>query len=336
MDQSKAIDLRIDVSEATGLDDAHIAVSLFLPDPATMGDIPIILFAGPGGGYSRGYFDIHADGHDGYSEAEFHRARGFVYVTIDHLGVGDSTTRHNADLRIETMAAGNDAVVRHMVASLRDGTLAQGFPAIPDPFVVGCGQSLGGGITMIMQGRHRTYDAIAPLGISATHTRLPQPTRDLERLTRATYCFTRATPNREMIASRSQRANPDWAYAFHWEETPEDIIAADMKGGYPKRDTTPHWGSLTLPPCAIGCNSPHFFAAEVAMIDVPVLLAMGERDVCPHPHREPAEFTSSPDVSLYIVPSMAHMHNFAPTRARMWQRLNRWARMVAADVRAAS
>lgn len=335
MGKSSGINLRIDVSEATGLDGAEVAASLFLPDPAALGDIPIILFAGPGGGYSRGYFDIHVDGHEGYSEADFHTARGFLYVTIDHLGVGDSTTRHNADLRLETMAAANDAVEHELVGRLRDGTLAAGFPAVLDPFVVGCGQSLGGGITMIMQGRHRTYDAIAPLGISGTHTRLPQPTRELEERTRSTYLFTRATPNAELVARRSQRPNPDWRYAFHWDETPADILDADMKGGYPKRDTSPPWGSLTLPPCVIGCNSPHFFAAEVAMIDVPVLLAMGARDVCAHPHREPAEFTSSPDVSLYIVPSMAHMHNFAPTRARMWQRLNGWARMVAADARAA-
>jgi len=333
--KSKAIDLIIDVSEAIGLEDAEIAVSLFLPDPANLGDIPVILFAGPGGGYSRGYFDIHIDGHEGYSEADFHTAHGFVFVTIDHLGVGDSTTRYNAELRIETMAAANDAVVRAIVSRLRDGTLVEGFPAVANPFVVGSGQSLGGGITMIMQGRHQTYQAIAPLGISGTHTRLPQPSRELEARTRSTYVFTRATPNTELVAKRSKHANPDWRYAFHWDDTPADILDADMKGGYPKRDTSPPWGSLSLPPCAIGCNSPHFFAAEVAMIRVPVLLAMGERDVCADPHREPSEFTASPDVSLYIVPSMAHMHNFAPTRARMWQRLNNWARMIAADALAA-
>ncbi|MBG6120150.1 MULTISPECIES: hypothetical protein [unclassified Sphingobium] len=327
------LDMRIDVSDAIGLADAQIAMSVFLPDPQRLPDTPIVLFASPGGGYARGYFDIHVEGHVGYSEAEYHVARGFIYIAYDHLGVGDSTTRYNADIRMETIAAANDAAVRQILAQLAEGTLAPGFPPVEKPFVVGSGQSLGGGLTMIMQGRHHTFDAIAPLGVSGTHTVLPQPNAELARLTRSTYVFTRGTPNAELVQQRGQKANPDWVYPFHWEDVPADILKADMEAGYPARKTAPAWGSLTLPPCVIGSNSPHFFAAEVSQIDVPVLLAMGERDVCPEPHREPAAFTASPDISLFIAPTMAHMHNFASSRAKLWARLNSWAQMIAGAAR---
>lgn len=332
---TRRIELRIDVSAATALDGAEVAMTVFLPAAGSIGEPPVALFASPGGGYARGYFDIHVDGHENYSEAEYHTARGIIFVAYDHLGVGDSTTRYNSELRLEIIAAANDAAVREIVARLKEGRIADDFPPVADPFVVGAGQSLGGGVTMIMQGRHRTFDAVAPLGISGTHTVLPQPTPELQKLTRSTYVFSRATPNAELVQRRAAKANPDYVYPFHWEDVPADILDADMKGGYPKRDTAPPWGSLTVPPCVLACNSPHFFAAEVAAIDVPILLAMGERDVCPDPHREPAEFTASPDVSLFIVPTMAHMHNFASTRERLWRRLNGWAKMVASDARAA-
>lgn len=332
---TSALDIRIDVSQATGLANSQIAASVFLPDPARIGDVPIILFAAPGGGYSRGYFDMHFAGREGYSEAQYHTERGFIYVTLDHLGVGGSTTEHLAVQRIEHMAAANDAAVREIVARLEAGTLKPDFPAISQPFVAGSGQSLGGGLTMIMQGRHRSYAAIVLLGISATHTVLPQPTPELARLTRSTYVFTRATPNAELMERRAQKANPDYQYAYHYEDQPADVVAADMSGGNPRRVTTPPFGSPTVPPCVMACNSPHFFAAEASQIDVPVLMAMGERDVCPEPLREPAAFDAASDVSIFIVPGMAHMHNFANTRARLWQRTHAWVRMVAEAARVA-
>ena len=37
------------------------------------------------------------------------------------------------------------------------------------------GQSMGGGVTILTQARFATFDAIAPCGVSAIHTVLPQP-----------------------------------------------------------------------------------------------------------------------------------------------------------------
>jgi pimeloyl-ACP methyl ester carboxylesterase len=61
-----------------------------------------------------------------------------------------------------------------------------------------------------------------------------------------------------------------------------------------------------------------------AQIDVPVLIALGERDISPDPHADVASFPSSNDVSLSVVPRMAHMHNFASTRRLLWDRLEHW------------
>jgi pimeloyl-ACP methyl ester carboxylesterase len=75
--------------------------------------------------------------------------------------------------------------------------------------------------------------------------------------------------------------------------------------------------------------APGFVKEEAAVIDVPVLMAYGERDVSPAPHLEPSAFPQSRDVSLYIAPEMAHMHNFAATRRLLWDRIAGWAEMIA-------
>ena len=71
------------------------------------------------------------------------------------------------------IAAANDFAVREVLRRIEAGTLAS-FPAVQGPTMIGIGQSMGGCITIVMQGNHRTYDAIAPLGYSAIHTVLPQ------------------------------------------------------------------------------------------------------------------------------------------------------------------
>ena len=49
---------------------AQVAATVFFPQGKV--DRPTVMFALPGGGYGRGYFDMHFTGHSGYSQAEHH------------------------------------------------------------------------------------------------------------------------------------------------------------------------------------------------------------------------------------------------------------------------
>src|SRR4051812_26495809 len=99
------LDLRIDVSAVKSLPGPmEIAASVFLPDPAKLASPPLVIFAVPGGGYSRGYFDMHFAGHANYSEAEYHTARGAIFIACDHIGVGNSTVAHLDRISIDNMA----------------------------------------------------------------------------------------------------------------------------------------------------------------------------------------------------------------------------------------
>lgn len=330
----RTISLRLDVTGSAALPGTlEIAATVFLPDAAMLPERPVAIFAFPGGGYARGYYDLHFPGHTGYSEAQYHAEGGFIFVALDHLGVGESSVTGLATMQIEDIAQANDAAVRELTVRIESGTLAADFPAVPTLFKVGAGQSMGGGLTILMQGRHRTYDAIAPMGYSAIHTVMPQK-NEADRLRGIEGHGRKAgrhTNPSELDLTASSQSTPDYVYPFHWEDVPADILDADMAGGYPIRKSAPAWGSATIPNCVIAMMSPGFVAEEAAAIEVPVLMAMGERDTIPDPMAEPAAFKRANDVSVLVVPRMAHMHNFASTRALLWRRFHGWARMVAGN-----
>ena len=325
-----AIELRVDVSHVLPYGPGQrIALTAWLPSATSLGAQPVVIFASPGGGYTRHYYDIRMPARDDYSQAEAHVRRGFIVVAYDHLGVGDSSNEHLGDYTLPQLAAANDAAVRHVVERLRKGTLSDTLPALPKLVSVGIGQSMGGCVTIVMQGRHATFDGIAALGNSAIHTVLPQ--RDEAARQRAVQGHARIGGRAlgDISVEEASREVADFVYPFHWEDVPADLLDADMSGGYPMRKSAPAWGSLTLPSVAVTLMTPGVLSAEAAAIKVPVLIAMGERDVCPTPHAEPSAYTGSRDVDLCVVPRMAHMHNFASTRALLWSRIEDWARRVA-------
>lgn len=324
----QVIERRIDVTAAADLGQpVEMAVSIHLPDPALLPARPVAIFACPGGGYSRHYFSMRFAGHEGYNEAAWHSARGTIHVTVDHIGVGASTIPDLSQISFQTLAATHNACVRQIAGDLRAGRMADDFPPVPSLFCVGMGQSMGGGVTILSQGRFATFDAIAPCGVSAIHTALPQ--RDQGAFEHGKARFDAVAEGTVKSHLEAEHEGVDYLYAFHWEDVPADILHEDMKGGYPIRETSPEFGSLTIPYCAVQMMLPGAFSPEAAKVRVPVLVANGERDTCPNPHAEPAAYGASCDVSIFIVPRMAHMHNFASTREVLWQRLHDWSRMVA-------
>src|SRR4029077_68628 len=108
---------------------------------------------------------------------------------------------------------------------------------------------------------------------------------------------------------------------FHWDDVPADVIAADTAIGVEV-------------PSVIGFDSvkPGIVAEDAGRIDAPIYICLGERDVSPDPHAEPAYYPSSPDITLHILPRSAHCQTFASTRRQLWNRMNHWSRGVAASL----
>src|SRR5260370_22011084 len=99
-----------------------------IPDAPVAPDV--VAIAMPGGGYNRGYYDLHIPGHSGYSQARYHTDRGWALVACDPIRTGDSSVPV-APHTIAQVAALQSAPVRWLRDLLADGTLAAWLPAAP-------------------------------------------------------------------------------------------------------------------------------------------------------------------------------------------------------------
>jgi hypothetical protein len=283
------LDLAVDVTGRCEVDGAqHLAASVFLPDPSDLPARPIVFFALPGGGYGRQYYDIRKPGLPGYSQAGYHVGRGAVFVSIDHLGVGDSSQPDPDGLRFEHLAAAAHAAATEIMAMVREGRISPGYPAIPEFVTVGIGQSMGGCMTVVQQGLHRTYDAIGVLGFSAIHTAYP------DRESAGTVPLPVPSRGASIRAEELEFVpftEAQIRYAFHYDDVPAAFAEPDLAAYMaPSRgDSQTPWGSATCPTCAMTMMSEGAISQEAAAIDVPVFLATGERDVSPTraPNRRP-------------------------------------------------
>jgi hypothetical protein len=126
----RSFDRRIDVSAALGASaPREIAATIHLPDedgpPPTC-----LLFAFPGAGYNRQYFDLRWTGSpDRYSQAAHHVQRGIALAVCDHLGTGDSDAGES--LSLDQIAAANARVASSIGDALANGTLLAGVKPLP-------------------------------------------------------------------------------------------------------------------------------------------------------------------------------------------------------------
>jgi hypothetical protein len=318
-------DLRIDVSSAVpGNLKAEVALTVTAPLPSLTAP-PTVFFGFPGGGYTRGYFDLNHSALDGPGQARYHAARNAVFVSCDPLGGGDSTPLDPSSITLETSTSAAALLVAEVCSRLADGTLVEGYGPAEPAARIGIGHSLGGMHLIWQQGRMATFDAIAVLGFSAVHTVIPT-----ENSTALSPYSDPAGPPPAIEAAWTGPLTDELShlrYAYHWDDVPPELVDADLTVGFPVRTAAalPPWISRTFPPFAAVCMAPGIVAAEAALIDVPVFVGAGQRDVVPDLRAEAAAYSRSRDIALYQVPRCAHMHNFSPRREDLWDRVHRWA-----------
>jgi len=345
-DGVRVLDLDLDLGDAAGLGEpVRIRVTLTLPPAEALPDAPIVCFAQPGAGYGRGYFGFDMPAASGGGQAGWHAARGWIFCALDPLGVGESSLPDMARTMFEPVVAASHAAVRQVLGHLAAGGLAEGFPSIRAPVVLGLGQSMGGALTVVQQAHHDSFDAIAVLGFSAVQTRSSVPPgarpADVPELARgaaprgpdplAQEARRAAAANARLLALRASAGRypsaaptpPGWLY--HYEDVPLQVVARDLDFSGPP----PPWRSPTMPGLVHFVTAAGAIAPEAASIVVPVLAAFGERDSLEDPRLEAKAYRHAVDFSLFICPRMGHMHNFASTREVLWSRIHHWGLHVA-------
>jgi pimeloyl-ACP methyl ester carboxylesterase len=274
---------------------------------------------------SRRYFDLRVPPeHGNFSMARHLAAHGWLVVTVDHLGVGESSRPYDGfALTPRVVADVNAFVIDRVLARLRAGELAEGLGPVRSPVSIGVGHSAGASLTVFQQARHRTHVALALLGFSGRGLRshLTEPelalADDPAALHRDAASLAAARFGSPLPMQR--RGSSDFLVGAPMPEPVHEALVACRTN------------MLAL----VGLCSmvPGNAAPELASIDVPVFLAVGSRDIAGASHEIPAQLPSSPDITLFVLDDAGHNHNVAPTREALWQRLSSWAGAVVADRR---
>jgi pimeloyl-ACP methyl ester carboxylesterase len=300
-----------------------LAGSIHLPDPGW--EAPkAVLICWPGGSYARAYWDMHIPEHPGYSFAEHMTAQGFVVLAVDHLGVGASSKPADGDrVDFETMSAAAASFVAQVRSMLAEGSAELGGRALPSVPLIGVGHSLGACLTVVTQARHRCYDAVALLGfthglkdvavtaVGAAEHEAVDGVRELREAAgeQARAFFGDSWDDVYGLAPREP--NHGWLYR---PDVPAAVVAADDA-------EAARWPRQAYVEALIRGHSARF-AAE---LDCSVFLGFGDHDIPPLPHADVGYYPGSNDVTLYVLRNSAHCHNFATTRAQLWDRIGAWA-----------
>ena len=301
----------------------RLASDVFVPeqvaDPAT------ILVCIPGGGMSRGYFDVDAPGeHGNYSMARHLAAQGFVVVTIDPPGVGDSDVPDDGyELTVQRVADVCARGVDRVLAQLRDDGI--------DGTAIGVGHSAGAMITTALQARHRPYAALGLFGfgnngrVAAAEAERNgsqmgdvfaelEALDDREEFRRRVAELAAARFGTPLPRSSNTSTSP---FLLGGMEVPDAVLDAlgDVKSNL--------IAVVGLTSMVSGSIAP-----EMAAVTVPVFLGIGEHDITGPAHAIPAAFPGAPEVLLYVLPGAGHNHNVAPNREQLWDRLATWVRTL--------
>jgi hypothetical protein len=338
----KQVELHIDVTDAAGLDEpAQVAATVVLPDPDSLRPSAVVCFARPSSSYSRGYYTYDLPGPAQGAQANFHAERGWIFAALDILGCGDSS-EHDVDrLDYATLAAAAHAAEQEILLRLANGVLLEGYPPVHQPITIGIGHALGAGLTIFQQARHRSYSGIVTLGFSAIHSHPSTPPggrpiivawypRDASLEDCAEPLNARALE----MATQNDPQDAAWmslAWGFHYDDVPQEVVEQDLRhyaavgreDGLARDEDAMPWNSHVTPRCAARSTlTPGIVATEAAAVTVPVLCAMGVRDLVPDPAGEPRAFSSARSVDIFVCPRMGHVHNFAGTRALLWERIH--------------
>lgn len=291
MPSSQRIDL-----EVGGDFDATLAAEVFEPPDSARA----LLICFPGGGRNRHYFDLEVAGDSSYSFARSLAGRGYRVVTVDHLGVGDSTRPENGfAVTVERLIGANHAAV--MVLKKRCGE---------DLPVIGVGHSMGAMLLLWQQDGFADYDALALLGFG--HSGMPEVLSTYGRALASGAALANSVELARSQFPEGYYRFPEMAASGEGRMTPALIEA--MQRSASDLLTVP--GSLSL--------VPEVARAAAERIDVPVFSAIGDKDICGDFADQARLCGADGAVTAIKLADTRHNHFLYPSRSELYRALDQW------------
>lgn len=258
-----------------------------------------LLFCAPGGGVNRRYFDMKPDTPDATSFATEMAMRGHTVVAVDPPGVGESTRPEDGFvLTAEAVADCFHATLQRLLAAR---------PKLKGRPIIGVGHSAGSMLLTLQQVRHRDFESLMLTCFGPSGR--PDQFSDAELAALAAPDL-----GRSQLAELTRQHFNGQAYI--------DITfrPSATNGGEPLRRVL----DKVLTIVALQAMTPGNVGPEIAQIDVPVMLALGGRDMTGPPHEMPAHFVSCRDPYLHIVPESGHHIFLAAAAPEFYERAGRW------------
>lgn len=289
----------IDVSAVVNLaEPATIAVEVFYPPakPAAL------LFCFPGGGCNRHYFDLSVPGDDSYSFARSAAAAGFLVVTVDHLGVGESTRPQNGlEVTLDRIIAANAHVVEY---------IGEQFPSIKKRIAVG--HSMGALLAILQQDAHTSFSAMAVLGFG-NRGMIDQLGDYGKQLAQKPH-----TAKLYSVELASQQFGGGYFDIVIGDGRSESAVTPDAAASLSRGR-----GTLLAVPGALALV-PGCVARETARITVPVFIAAGDRDITGSVDTIAKQFRSSENIETLTLLDAGHMHFVYESRLGLLKDFTHW------------
>jgi len=311
-----------------------VAVEMFLPTAPAKA--PAALFCLSGGNMNRHYWNLQSEGDDSFSFARQMAQRGFIVITLDYPGLGESDQPADGyalttDVLVQVCARVREVLVEWLhtgrlpsaVIPAPDystrGQAAAGiqFSPLPTLKTIGIGHSMGAMLTVVQQATHPQHAAIALLGFS---------TRGLpEYLPAAARAMDTATARAQVVELAKKTFVVPYPVIRGGGNTQlYGSESVDPRGVQAIKRASEH----ILPVPAFQSMLPGNVAAEAAQIEVPLFLGIGERDMVGPPQDVPAAFPKARGVHLQVLPQTGHSHFLFASRVQLFDGLAQWVRDV--------
>jgi pimeloyl-ACP methyl ester carboxylesterase len=313
--------IRLDVSDVAPAGCNRICVDLFAPDD--LGPSPLLWVCVPGGGMSRRYFDLAVSGQNGaFSMARYLAAGGDLVVAVDPPGVGESDVPDDGyTLSFQVVADVLAAALEALGAEIesRCGERGDHGRAMVRG-KIGLGHSAGALLVACQQARHRSYDALALLGFSASGLPGVLSAEELRFVNRPREL---AGVIADLSRERFGDPLPQWSNRRSGVVEPSAAPEVD--------EALAAASSRLLALVGMTAIVPGSVQPELDELRLPILVALGEHDLAGRLDVLPGQFPSCPDLTLFLLEKAGHNHNVAPNRQILWQRVMRWANSVSPD-----
>ena len=337
-----SIDLRVDVTEAAGLGEpAHIALTVTAPDE--LPTEPVVCFAKPGAGYSRGYYTEDLPGPAGPApQAAWHAgaAGSSSPSTTSAWATARCTIPNGCPSRRSSAASeAAEAEVRQKLAA---GTLIDGLGPVARPLTIGIGQSMGGAFTIVQQGRHHGYDGVGVLGYSPLRTQPPtgaghaaaRAALGAARHALSDGVFTNGPALAERRGAEGARPSADapWHGGSTTTTSTRRSCGATWRTIRPGTATSRRGGRPPSPRTAVlWCLAPGSILAEAAAIRCPCPRCAGRARRARRPAGRAARLRVVAQRRLLRLPAHGAHAQLRGTRELFWQRIRDVGRMGTGD-----